>query len=182
MCLRVGLKRMQVFPVIFSPGNMDLSPPDMMAIPEGARAAARVLVLSEHRRLLLLKAQASGHEWWLAPGGGLENGETFEDGAKRELYEETGMSLSIGPWVWTRLHQYTWEGRVFAQYERFFVARAAEGRLVPGQSDGYVVGYRWWTPDEIQRSSEQFAPRRLGELLPGIMRGEYPNPALDCGV
>jgi 8-oxo-dGTP pyrophosphatase MutT (NUDIX family) len=104
----------------------------MTAIPKGARAAARVLVLSEHRHVLPLKAQGSGQEWWLVPGGGLEDGETFEDGAKRELYEEIGMSLSIGPWVWTRLHQYTWRGQVFTQYERFFVAGADEGRLVPG--------------------------------------------------
>ncbi|MFA5070101.1 MAG: NUDIX domain-containing protein [Patescibacteria group bacterium] len=31
---------------------------------------------------------------WTMPGGKLEYGESFEDGAKREVYEETGLKLN----------------------------------------------------------------------------------------
>ena len=31
-------------------------------------------------------------------------------------------------------------------------------------------------------SREEFAPRRLGELIPDLIRGEYPDPPIDCGV
>ena len=155
-----------------------------MSSPQGSRPAARVLLLSDRGRLLLLEAQDSrvGHRWWVAPGGGLNPGETFEAAAQRELHEETGFALPIGRWVWTRRHVFTWEGRQHDQYERYFVAKTEERPLTPSKLDSYVVGHRWWDLDEIERSNEDFAPRRLAELLPPILRGEYPDPAIDCGV
>jgi ADP-ribose pyrophosphatase YjhB (NUDIX family) len=85
----------------------------LTTVPAGARPAARVLVLSEQSRLLLLEAEDApgGHRWWLAPGGGLQADETFEAAAERELNEETGLRLAVGRWVWTRRHVFTWEGR-----------------------------------------------------------------------
>ncbi len=153
-------------------------------IPEGARAAARVLLFDEESRLLLLEAQdgPGGHRWWVAPGGGLKAGESFEAAAQRELFEETGLVLPIERWVWTRRHVFDWRGRRHDQYERFFIARAKEPFLDPVLGDSYVVGHRWWRLAEIEQSSEEFAPRRLAILLPSIIRGEYPDPPIDCGV
>jgi 8-oxo-dGTP pyrophosphatase MutT (NUDIX family) len=118
----------------------------------------------------------------VAPGGGLEPGETFEAAAQRELHEETGFLLPICQWVWTRRHVFTWEGRRHDQYERYFVARTEERPLKPVSSDSYVIGHRWWGLTELAQSNEDFAPRRLATLLPSIVRGEYPNPPIDCGV
>ena len=151
----------------------------------GARPAARVLLIREDDCLLLLEARerSSNHRWWVAPGGGLEPGESFEAAASRELLEETGIVLPIGPWVWTRRHIYSFEGRRFDQYERYFVARGTlEGSIVPTRGDSYVVSHRWWSLDEIESASEDFTPRQLAALLPPILRGEYADPAIDCGV
>ena len=38
-------------------------------------------------------SELDGAGTWTMPGGSLEFGESFEEGAKRELMEETGMSL-----------------------------------------------------------------------------------------
>ncbi len=153
-------------------------------IPTGARPAARVLVLSGQDRLLLLEAQdvPGGHRWWVAPGGGLQAGETFEAAAQRELHEETGLRLAVAQWVWTRRHVFTWEGRRHDQYERFFVARTGENPITPAKADSYVIGHHWWTLSELEQSTEEFAPRRLANLLPAIIRGAYPQPPIDCGV
>jgi 8-oxo-dGTP diphosphatase len=39
-------------------------------------------------------SELHGEGTWTMPGGKLEFGESFEDGAKREVYEETGIKLN----------------------------------------------------------------------------------------
>lgn len=52
----------------------------------------RVLVRSKSGQVLLVKGVLSSGKWSL-PGGGAKRGETMEQAAKRELYEETGIKV-----------------------------------------------------------------------------------------
>jgi 8-oxo-dGTP pyrophosphatase MutT (NUDIX family) len=153
-------------------------------IPAGARPVARILLLDTQDRLLLLQAvhAADGYTFWTAPGGGLEPSETFEEAARRELLEETGLDLPIDRWVWTRRHQYIWNGRPSDQYERFFTARTADASIHPRKQDSHVVAHRWWTLAQLLGSHDEFAPQRLAELIPDVIRGDYPDPPIDCGI
>ena|SRR5688572_15847347 len=153
-------------------------------IPDGARPAARVLVISDADTILLLHAQDfEGHRWWLMPGGGLDAGESFEEAARREVREETGRDLVVGPLIWTRRHTYNWNGTPQDQYERYFAARCnAEFVVAPTVPDTYVIGYRWWHLREIEDATDDFTPRRLATYLPDVLRGDYPRLPFDCGV
>lgn len=154
-------------------------------IPPGSRPAARVLVISDDHHLLLLQGVDAGtrRRWWVSPGGGLQPGESFESAARRELLEETGFSAPIGPCVWTRHHRFDWYGKQHDQYERFFVGWAGPRREPrPIRADGYIMGHRWWSLTELRASTDSFAPRRLVELLPPILRSEFPTEPLDAGV
>ena len=153
-------------------------------VPTGARPVARIVLLDTSERLLLLQAvhAADGYTFWTAPGGGVEPGETFEDAARRELREETGLDPAVGRWVWTRHHIYSWNGRPCNQYERFFVARTTETGIRPQKQDSHVVAHRWWTLSEVLSSVEEFAPQRMGALIADLLRGDYPDPPIDCGI
>jgi 8-oxo-dGTP pyrophosphatase MutT (NUDIX family) len=153
-------------------------------VPVGARPVARILLLDASDRLLLLRAvhAADGYTFWVAPGGGVEPGETFEDAARRELREETGLDLAVGRWVWTRRHQHVWNGRFSDQYERFFVARTDATDVRPNKQDSHVIAHRWWTLSQLLCSTDEFAPQRLAELVADIIRGDYPDPPADCGI
>ena len=52
-------------------------------------------IIRDHHLLLIKQTEhASGRSYWLLPGGGLEFGETLEQGLVRELQEEAGLTVT----------------------------------------------------------------------------------------
>jgi hypothetical protein len=76
------------------------------------------------------------------------------------------------------------EGVRHDQYERFFLAanRVEESEVRGHRPDSYVVGSRWWSLADLAQSSDDFAPRRLAELLLPILDGRFPEQPIDCGI
>jgi len=60
----------------------------VMLIKEG-----KILLGRRHADPNKADSELHGEGTWTMPGGKLEFGESFEDGAKREVYEETGLQL-----------------------------------------------------------------------------------------
>ncbi|MEM6292618.1 MAG: NUDIX domain-containing protein [Myxococcota bacterium] len=159
---------------------------EAQAIP---RPTARVLALDPDGRLLLMQGlTTSAPGVWFTPGGGVESGESHEDAARREFWEETSHRLrTLGPVVWTRSHAWRAStGRWYRSDERFFVARVP--RFDPAfacsdDAEQVSIGeMRWWAISEMASSGETFAPRRLAVLLAPILAGSEPDAPLAVGL
>jgi 8-oxo-dGTP pyrophosphatase MutT (NUDIX family) len=149
------------------------------------RLTARVIVLDARHRVLLLASRmpdgAPDGRLWVAPGGALEPGETWEQAARRELREETGLDLSIGPCVWHRDHSWYWasQGAWYRSIEHFFVVRTEVTDVdtvgwTPQERD-VLITFRWWTVEELAATRDVIAPRKLAVLLPPLLAGQIPT-------
>jgi ADP-ribose pyrophosphatase YjhB (NUDIX family) len=142
------------------------------------RYAGRVIVLDPDDRVLLLRYDNGSPEGrhWATPGGGLNPGESYAAGARRELAEETGWGdvVLLGEIL---RHVRTMEhgsGRIVRQHERLFLARTDQARRELGDvaamhaSDG-IAAWRWWTLTELDATAEVVWPARLAELIRGAL-------------
>ena len=62
------------------------------------RKSSRAIVLNKQNQIFLFRYTfdffAEQESVWITPGGGLDEGESFEEALKRELFEELGIELS----------------------------------------------------------------------------------------
>ena len=60
--------------------------------------------------------------FWIAPGGGVEPGESIVQTLAREHQEELGLrAFQIAPLVWRRQHTFNWDGKRICQSEHYHV-------------------------------------------------------------
>src|SRR5690349_5244644 len=103
----------------------EMDPAAVDAIEAVQRDAARIVLIDSDDRVLLQQVEGLGEgSVWITPGGGLEPGESHEAAALREIREEVGHhTAKLGPWIWTREHDFMFRGVRYHQRERFFLVR-----------------------------------------------------------
>ena len=148
------------------------------------RTAIRAVVLDERRDILLIQGRVpdTGEALWMTPGGGLEDGEAHSDCLLRELFEETGHQAATHErLVWTRRHQFLFNGQHYDQTEYFYLVPAPRfdptnaNNPAAHELEGFLQ-FRWWSLDDIAASRDTFVPGQLAHWLHQLEQDPQPHP------
>jgi 8-oxo-dGTP pyrophosphatase MutT (NUDIX family) len=86
-------------------------------------------ILHNHQLLLIKhREHASGHSYWVIPGGGIEVGEAEEACVQREMHEETHLEVEVGRLL---LDEPAAPGGVY-QRRKTYLCRPINGEAQPG--------------------------------------------------
>jgi 8-oxo-dGTP diphosphatase len=130
-------------------------------LPRHSVAVAGIVIDGQGRALLVQRPE-NGR--WEPPGGVLELDETFHEGVRREVKEETG--LDVEPDKLTG---------VYKNMTRAVVALTFRCRIIGGQltTNPEAKAFRWAHPDEVPAlTTEVFASRILDAFR------EHTQPAI----
>lgn len=158
------------------------------------RETARIVVLDPNERVLMLHLHypyvidpvnpigaGGGEPFWALPGGGLQSGESFEDAAKRELWEETGIDVdTVEGWLWSREKLLRVRGADVIFRERYCLVRLREPVEVSldhlvGDEHEALLEVRWLALDDLTQLADPVSPPGLPDLLRSVLLGSLPE-------
>ena len=121
-------------------------------VTERQRIAAYGLMRDADGRLLLARAAPSltlrGR--WFLPGGGVQHGESPPDSLRREIEEESGLDVVVGPLLDVLSDVRTIpDGTSLHTVRLVYEVESWEGTLRP-EADGTTDAVEWFTLDEVR--------------------------------
>lgn len=131
----------------------------------------RVVILDNKNRVLMVCQHHEDKDIWMVPGGGIEDGEDTLHAGIRELLEETGLEIEMGPLLWHVEEVSESRGQRFVN---FFMGRLVGGDMHLGMDpefdDSHQVlrDVKFMTKEELQ-AAEHVYPVYLKDELWDIL-------------
>jgi ADP-ribose pyrophosphatase len=117
--------------------------------PESPVVGVGAVVIKDGRVLLVKRGVDPKKGLWAIPGGSLKLGETLQEGAEREIMEETGITIRAKEPVYSfDFFERDGDGRVRFHYVIVDMMADYIGGEVQGADDALEA--RWVSPDELK--------------------------------
>lgn len=134
----------------------------------------RACAILRHEGRILLN-RYGGDDFWALPGGSIEAGEFSADGLVREIEEEIGIRVGLGPLVWVIENLFEYRGTHYTEFGFYYeagwplAAPLKEGEFVGREVDQF---FHWF--DAAQMAALDLRPRDLRAPLLTLMKGGTP--------
>lgn len=128
------------------------------------------LIIIDGGKILLLHRLKNGEEYYVFPGGGIEEGESAEEAVTREAKEETGFDIKISKKLWENKNKNNNRTEYYFLVDKFNGELATEigGPEQKTQSADNVYHLEWVALDKIKDIKllpEEIKQRVLQEFL-----------------
>lgn len=115
--------------------------------PHAVVAVAAIVLDPEGRVLLVERGRPPGVGLWTVPGGRVEHGERLVDAVAREVLEETGVEVTVGPLVEVVERISPAPGGAYHYVILDYLATAAPGPAPRAADDARDA--RWVAPEDL---------------------------------
>lgn len=136
------------------------------------------VVIVKEGKILVLKSKYSSGEFYLLPGGKIENMETTVETAIREVKEETNYDISIKKLLYLQ----EWIDKIRAKNVMYMVFlgeinSGSETHLNdPWLKEGKIEGIEWKSVEELK--DEEFHPKAILPMLEEDIKNGFKNDAI----
>lgn len=120
----------------------------------GIRVRPTALIIQDDA-VLLIEYNEAGHLHYNLPGGGIEPGESVHEGLRRELREEAGIEIEIGPLAFVYEYYPGCQSGDYASEQHglhlIFNCKVPEGSIpvLPETPDLNQVAVKWVTLEQL---------------------------------
>ena len=138
----------------------------------------RVAIFDEEKRVLMVRQYHEGRDIWMVPGGAIEEEETADVAAIREVKEETGLDIEINRMMWHIEEVSEKRGQRFVNY---FEGNIIGGKVALGKDPEFdnehqvLREVRFVSYTEMLELKEEVFPdllkKELWELVDGNTEG-----------
>jgi len=147
------------------------------------RVSARAIIVRDGKLLVFKRKrfdiEENGFlEYYSIPGGGVEVGESIEDACVRELKEEMGIDIQLGPKVAIRFADHH-ENHVFVAE-----IKAGEPYFVPDSEEAHLQNHFnqfevQWVPVNELRAEDMLFYSRFLPVIQAIASGKPPTEPIE---
>ena len=120
--------------------------------PSKPEVAVGALIIKDEKVLLVKRKRPPAKDFWAVPGGKIHLGETLQQAAEREIFEETGISIIPGEPIFT-FDAIERDGNGKVQFHYVIVDIFAEYKKGKPKAGDDATDVGWFSREDMEKLS-----------------------------